>query len=210
MKLSVIAITYNSHKGLIDTIKSVEAQSMKDLEWLFMNGSSTDGSRKLLEERYESFTSGVSEPDIGIYNPMNKGIKMSHGGNLLFLNSGYALATNNMIENSFSHLSNADFVIGRTYHYYNISVKNVCENDFKMDNLAYWFIVHSLPHQGSFMRRSLFDEFGSYRVYLQTISDWVFMHDSIAHWKAKVNYLSLLVPLYDDNCVIFTNKIYII
>ena len=83
MKLSIITINYNNRDGLQKTIESVVSQSFKDFEWIVIDGGSNDGSRELIERYAESISYWVSEPDNGIYNAMNKGIRVSKGDYLL-------------------------------------------------------------------------------------------------------------------------------
>lgn len=206
MKLTVITINYNNRQGLTNTIQSVEAQSVKNFEWIVVDGASTDGSRELITEHTDIITTWVSEPDLGIYNAMNKGIRMAHGEYLLFLNSGDYLATADVIKKVLPYLKDSDYFIGCTYHSNNMGVENVHEEDLRTDKMLFRLITHSLPHQASFMRRSLFDEYGFYREDLRIVSDWVFMLDSIILGKTTVKYLPFVVAIYDDNGISSTDK----
>ena len=206
MRLSIITINYNNREGLADTIKSVEAQTVKDFEWIVVDGGSTDGSRELLEKHADSISNWVSEPDSGIYNAMNKGIRMSEGEYLLFLNSGDTLVNEHIVEQVLPYLKDVDYLIGSTYHSKNIGVQNVNKDDFKVGKLAFRLIANSLPHQASFMRKTLFAEYGFYREDLKIVSDWAFMIDSIVLGKVSVRYLPLVVAVYDDNGISSTDK----
>ena len=75
MRLSIITINYNNKNGLQKTIDSVISQTFKDFEWIIIDGGSTDGSKELIEQYSQYISYGISEPDNGIYNAMNKGIK---------------------------------------------------------------------------------------------------------------------------------------
>ena len=110
MKLSIITINYNNRDGLQKTIESVVSQSFKDFEWIVIDGGSNDGSRELIERYAESISYWVSEPDKGIYNAMNKGIKASNGDYLLFLNSGDSLCDEYVIAD-FQKLSFTEDII---------------------------------------------------------------------------------------------------
>ena len=87
-KLSIITINLNNQSGLIKTIQSVISQTFKDFEWIIIDGDSTDGSKELLKKHIQHFTHCISEKDNGIYNAMNKGIKLAQGEYIYFLNSG--------------------------------------------------------------------------------------------------------------------------
>ena len=79
MTLSIITATYNSADTLTDTLESVLAQTFTDYELIIVDGQSTDGTLEIIERyvpRFEGRLRVVSEPDQGIYDAMNKGIRM--------------------------------------------------------------------------------------------------------------------------------------
>lgn len=110
MKLSIITINLNNREGLQRTIDSVVCQTFRDFEWIVIDGGSTDGSKELIEQYADHFAYWVSEPDKGIYNAMNKGIKVANGEYLQFLNSGDWLWEENSLETAFSYRSTADVI----------------------------------------------------------------------------------------------------
>ena len=86
MKFTIITINYNNVKGLKKTIDSVISQNFSDYEFIIIDGASTDGSVDIIKEYSPHISYWVSEPDKGIYHAMNKGITVSRGEYLLFLN----------------------------------------------------------------------------------------------------------------------------
>ena len=74
MKLSIITINYNNVSGLSKTVESIVPHLSEDMEYLVIDGGSTDGSVDIIEKNKEKFGYCVSEPDSGIYNAMNKGV----------------------------------------------------------------------------------------------------------------------------------------
>lgn len=88
MKISVITVNYNNKKGLEATINSVISQKYLDFEFIIVDGNSNDGSKDIIYKKRNYITKWISEPDSGIYNAMNKGVKMSTGDYLIFMNSG--------------------------------------------------------------------------------------------------------------------------
>ena len=88
MKVSIVTATYNAAHTLRDTIESVLAQDYGDIEYIVVDGASTDGTLALLhsyESRFDGRMRWVSEPDKGIYDAMNKGVKMATGDWIYFL-----------------------------------------------------------------------------------------------------------------------------
>ena len=87
-KVSVITVNYNNLKGLERTISSVLSQSFSDFEYIIVDGGSTDGSKEYIESKQEYINQWVSEKDHGVYNAMNKAIRMAQGEYCIFMNSG--------------------------------------------------------------------------------------------------------------------------
>ena len=103
-RLSIITINYNNLSGLHKTIDSILSQSFKDYEWIVIDGGSSDGSKELLEKHIEHFAYWCSEPDKGIYNALNKGLKYANGNYVQFLNSGDWLYENSTLEKAFTNI----------------------------------------------------------------------------------------------------------
>lgn len=170
MKLSIITVNLNNRDGLQKTIDSVVSQTFKDFEWIVIDGGSTDGSKELIEQYADHFAYWVSEPDKGIYNAMNKGIKVAKGEYLLFLNSGDWLLDTTALERCFSHSFSSDIVYGdllfcngETQHRYNYP-----------DDLTLHFLYNlSLGHCASFIKRELITQ-NPYNEELKIVSDWEF------------------------------------
>ena len=96
-KISIITINYNDKVGLKKTIESVINQTWRDFEFIVIDGGSTDGGKEILEQNSDKIDYWVSESDNGIFNAMNKGIKVATGDYLLFLNSGDWFYSSNVI-----------------------------------------------------------------------------------------------------------------
>ena len=104
-KISIISINYNNKEGLRKTVESVVNQTYKNFEYIVIDGGSTDDSTDILDEYHEKINYIVSEPDSGIYNAMNKGIKVAKGDYLLFLNSGDCLIDQFVIQKVITELN---------------------------------------------------------------------------------------------------------
>jgi len=84
MKFSIITVCFNEAAHIRETCESVVEQSCKDFEWIVVDGGSTDGTLKIVEEYRERITVLISESDNGIYHAMNKGIQRANGEYLIF------------------------------------------------------------------------------------------------------------------------------
>lgn len=104
INISVITICYNDKDGLIKTINSVQSQIYEDYEHIIIDGGSLDGTLKLLKEIKNEKCHWISERDKGIYDAMNKGIKMAKGEWLIMLNAGDVFADSYVLEKFSPHL----------------------------------------------------------------------------------------------------------
>ena len=101
MKISVITATYNSGATVRDTMESVLRQTYGDVEYIVIDGSSTDGTMDIVKEyepRFQGRMKWISEPDKGIYDAMNKGIAMATGDVVGLLNSDDFYTSDRVLE----------------------------------------------------------------------------------------------------------------
>jgi glycosyltransferase involved in cell wall biosynthesis len=180
-KISIITINYNNAIGLKKTIDSVSAQSYSDLEYIVIDGGSTDESVAIIKKNKNCISKWVSEKDNGIYNAMNKGIAMATGDYLLFLNSGDHFYKDDVLEESVDDFINEDIVC------FDINLKD-SENDFihkHPDKLSFLFLFErTFAHQSVFIKRGLFEIVGYYDENLKMVSDWKFFTDAIVKHSA--------------------------
>lgn len=197
MRLSIITINYNNRDGLQKTIDSVVAQSFKDFEWIVIDGGSTDGSRELLEQYADHFAYWVSEPDKGVYNAMNKGIVQAKGEYVNFMNSGDGFVSPTILEEIFSTSHTADVLYG---YMMRGGVDGEVNNRSMMKPNLTWidFYNDGLPHQATFIKRSLFDSFGLYDEGLKAVSDWKFFVNAFVYHKATSEFIPKKVAVYSE------------
>ncbi|MEI7595021.1 MAG: glycosyltransferase family 2 protein [Bacteroidota bacterium] len=105
MKISIITVCYNSEKYIKSAIESVINQTYKNIEYIIIDGYSKDKTLAIIESYGERITKFVSEPDNGIYDAMNKGLKMATGDYLAVLNSDDFYVNNNIIQEIVDTLS---------------------------------------------------------------------------------------------------------
>lgn len=103
MKISIITIVYNDINHISDTIESVIGQTaFSKIEYVIVDGASTDGTSSVIERYCDKIDRYICEPDKGIYNAMNKGIRVATGDYIMFINSGDRLTDNNVVSNIIS------------------------------------------------------------------------------------------------------------
>ena len=200
-KLSIITINLNNRDGLRRTAESVISQTFRDLEWIVIDGGSTDGSRELIEQYSDHITYWVSEPDHGIYNAMNKGIKVAKGEYLQFLNSGDYLREPSTLNKVFSTSPIGDILYG------DCAVKLP---DDEMQEIHYGdtftfktLIDGSINHQSTFIRRGILEN-NPYDETLKIVSDRkFFIQQALA--RKKFVHIPLTIAVIDTNGISSTN-----
>ncbi|HEX8517098.1 MAG TPA: glycosyltransferase family 2 protein [Bacteroidia bacterium] len=113
-KISVITVVYNARWLLERTIISVLSQTYSNIEYIIIDGASTDGTLELIAKFKSRIALTQSGKDEGIYDAMNKGLKNASGDYVLFLNAGDELYSNDTIANVFAGTPNADIYYGNT------------------------------------------------------------------------------------------------
>lgn len=121
-KISIITITFNNLKGLKDTINSVVTQSEFNYELIIIDGFSSDGTIEYLNTLNHENITTVSEKDNGIYDAMNKGVKLSNGEWIIFMNAGDVFNSNHVIKDFISNHFNEDLIYGNSVIKYNTGV----------------------------------------------------------------------------------------
>ena len=112
---SIITITYNAEKEVVATLNSIQKQSFRSFEHIIVDGASTDNTLTLIKEYASSNVKIISEPDKGLYDAMNKGIKAATGKYLLFLNAGDAFHAPDILQlYADATTENADIIYGDT------------------------------------------------------------------------------------------------
>ncbi|MCA0234355.1 MAG: glycosyltransferase [Bacteroidetes bacterium] len=109
-QISIITVCFNSASTIEKTIKSVINQDYKNIEYIIIDGSSVDGTQNIIAQYKDKITTVISEPDTGIYDAMNKGIKIATGDWLFFLNSGDIFFNSTTLSKIVPQLNN-DFVL---------------------------------------------------------------------------------------------------
>lgn len=202
MKVSIITINYNNFDGLKKTVESVLCQTYHEFEYIIVDGASTDGGAEYVKEigkkEYPFVLKWVSEKDTGIYNAMNKGIRMSTGDYLLFLNSGDTLVNEQVLADVFADKTyQSDLLLGRCYVSKNgerIWLSNPSA-DVTLATLYY----RGIMHQATFIRRTCMIEYGCYDESFRWLADIDFWFRSLIYGKATVEVVDVKVADFDNS-----------
>jgi len=190
------------------TIQSVISQTYYDFEYVIVDGASTDGSVEIIHRFASKFgdrLKWISEPDKGIYNAMNKGIRMSTGEYIMILNSSDIIVAPTVIEDMIAALNRCggtEILLG------NIVKKVKKRKSWKkgqkktlvpqaIDSSMYTFYRGTIPHDAAFIRRDVFEKFGYYDEGLKICSDWKLFLKAIALGGITPLHVDLDMVLFD-------------
>lgn len=194
MKVSIITATYNSARTLRDALESVLRQTYNDIEYIIVDGLSTDGTIDIIRH-YEPFFNGrlkwISEKDEGIYDAMNQGIRMATGEVVGMLNSDDYFTSQDVVESFMSEFNDhsLDAVFGDV-HYINDGkpdkcVRYYCSKGFKPWKLRFGFMP---AHPSFYCLRKVFDQAGLYKTDYAIGSDYEMMVRLFSVYKIKAKY----------------------
>jgi len=196
MKISVITVTYNSASTIEETIESVLSQNYSDIEYIIVDGNSTDGTTDIIK-RYESRISRfISEPDNGLYDALNKGISMATGDVIGIIHSDDVLASPDVLQTIAEAFEtyNTDSVYGDLVY--------VDKND-PMKLIRYWqagkYNVKKMakgwmpPHPTFYIRRDIYHRYGSFDTRYRISADYDFMVRMLHVNKISTFYIPLIL-----------------
>lgn len=174
MKITIITVCYNAEKEIERTIRSVLNQSYCDMEYIIVDGGSKDDTIKKVKHIVKEYPARsvviISEPDNGIYDAMNKGIKHASGEWINMMNAGDTFADNNVLYNIFKKEIPEN-------------IKFIYSDFYKLTSFGKYFRVHkecnehtrSLVHQSTIYKKELHEIYGYYVVTSKIIvSDLLF------------------------------------
>lgn len=172
--LSIVTVVRNGEPFLEETISSVVAQKTGDVEYIIIDGASSDGTLAIIRKYEEHIDYWISEPDRGIYEAMNKGVKASKGAFIGLLNSGdrYAAGAMTLVLNEIRNMENRDAVIAGGVAMLDKSEKITATHMVDVNSLSNKFRFMPLNHPAMFVANSIYAEVGLYREDLRICSDY--------------------------------------
>ncbi len=173
-KLSVITIVYNNVKDIERTMLSVLNQTHANVEYILIDGASTDGTLEVIKKHKSRIATLISEKDDGIYDAMNKGLALATGDYVLFMNSGDEIYDTTTVEKIFATSPNADIYYGET-EMYDEDWKSLGQRRHKTPQSFTWESFKygmNISHQAIYVKRSLTEPYNLKYKYSADI-DWI-------------------------------------
>ena len=177
-KISVITVTKNSKKFLEENILSLKKQSYKNYEHIIIDGDSTDGTQKIIQKYNKDIKYWISEPDQGLYDAMNKGIKKSTGDIIGILNSDdfYYKDALKIVNNYFNKHKNIDFLFGTV-------LKHKLMHGYYPKKINWTFGFYTTHSVGFFIKKSSQMKIGLYNIKYKYSSDYDLFYRMIVKKK---------------------------
>ena len=191
MKVSIITVAFNSEKTIEKTIQSILSQDYKNIEYLIIDGKSTDNTNEICNKYKNNISKIVSEKDRGIYDAMNKGIQLATGDIIGILNSDDWYANNHVISDVVTTMQkhNADALYGDLIY---VDEKNIHRTKrywksgkFNKRKFKFGWMP---PHPTVFIKKSLYEKYGLFNLTLQSAADYELM--------LRYFYKNNVVPCY--------------
>jgi len=191
-RVSIVTVCFNAAPTIQNTVQSVRAQRYRDLEHIVVDGGSTDGTQDLVAKHNGRISKFVSEPDEGIYDAMNKGIRLAQAEFVAFLNADDMYADDRVISDvvAAAEAGDVDAVYGDLLY-----VR--CDDTSRV--VRYWKAGEYLPgafrlgwvppHPTFFCRRSLFEKFGAFDADYRLAGDFELMLRLIEKQRIRVGYI---------------------
>jgi len=195
MKISIITVSYNSAKTIRDTIDSVIQQNYHDIEYILVDGNSTDKTIEIIKSYGNKISKFISESDKGIYDAMNKGIQLASGEIVGILNSDDFYADADVLKNVANNF--IDSIDGLYADLVYVDALNTTKIIRTWKSGAYKegaFLKGWMPpHPTFFVRRKVYQNFGVFTNQLKSAADYELMLRFIHKEKIKVAYLAKII-----------------
>lgn len=193
-KVSIITVSFNSGKTIKETIESVINQAYPNIEYIIVDGNSTDNTKEIIANYKSQISKYISEKDSGIYDAMNKGLAMCTGDIIGILNSDDIYLNSNVISDVVELFINTKANIVST----SISIfKDKPENIIRKYSATIWRkwmfrIAWQPPHPGFFVKKEVYQQVGNFDTKFRIAADFDFMLRCILIHKINVIKSSLV------------------
>ena len=195
-KVSIITVCYNSAKTIEDTIQSVINQTYENIEYIIVDGLSTDNTLEIVNKYKDQIATIVSEKDAGLYDAINKGIGLATGEIIANLNSDDFYIDNNVIADVVAKMeeTKSDTLYADLYYVDAIDTNKVVRNWVSgAYKKGMFFKGWMPPHPTFFVRKSVYENYGKFNLELKSAADYEIMLRFIHKYECSISYLPRVV-----------------
>ena len=196
LKISIITVSFNSQSTLRRTIESVLSQNYDNIEFILIDGGSTDWTLAIINNYKDRINFFISEPDRGIYDAMNKGIIAATGDVIGILNSDDFYSDESILKKVADKFNETtcDATYGDLIYVKSIDASKI----FRYWKSGYFSVKKlrrgwMLPHPTFFVKKSVYEKFGLYNTELNSASDYEMILRLLYNCNIKVNYIPLVM-----------------
>lgn len=195
IKISIVTICFNEAETIEKTIKSVLEQTYNNIEYIIIDGKSTDNTEDIILNYANKIDLYISEPDEGIFDAQNKGIKFATGEYVLILNAGDRLANKNVIEKTVNQISGEDILYGDV-------IFEMTDNSYYRKNspkeITYInMFAESIPHPSTLYKRIIFDITGYFDKKYKLSADYDHFLKSVFEYKLTYKYVNFPISVFN-------------
>ncbi|MBK7555464.1 MAG: glycosyltransferase [Flavobacteriales bacterium] len=192
MKVSIITVCFNAVAHIDETLRSVVMQDHRDIEHIVIDGGSADGTQAKIERYREVLAHVVSEPDAGVYDAMNKGLRLATGEVIAFVNAGDMIARRDVVSSMVKEFAkgDADVIYGDALMVDPTDITNVKRfwkgGEYHRNNFKKGWMP---PHLATYIRRSAYDRYGHFRDDLKVSADYELMFRFLYKQRLPARYV---------------------
>lgn len=193
MKISLITVCYNSEATLETTIKSVIEQTYKNIEYIVIDGNSTDKTKDIIQSNIDLIDIYISEDDDGVYDAMNKGIKLATGDVIGFLNSDDFFKSSLVLSkiNEIFEVKKADISYGNMHYVLRDNIKNIRRLWISGEYKKNYFEDGWVPgHPTFYAKRNLYEKHGCFDLNYKLAADYELMLRFMIKPNLNIEYIS--------------------
>lgn len=198
MKISIITVSYNSDKTIEETLRSVSAQTYSNIEHIIVDGGSTDKTLEIIS-KYPHVSTLVSEPDEGIYDAMEKGVRLATGDVIGVLNSDDLFSSCTIIEEIskvFMRSVHSKIVYGTVKYFKEDDPKAIVRNMTTVPYYDTFFEDGEVPpHEAFYAKREVYDSIEGYDKSFKIAGDYDFMFRALKIKGYKSEFLDKTIVL---------------
>lgn len=198
MQITIVTPVFNSEKDIANCIENVNNQTYKNYEHIIIDGASTDLTKSIILEKMKIYNKIrlISEPDLGIYDAMNKGVSLSKCEWIYFLGSDDFFIKDDVLEKVSLYLNRyknkIDIIYGNVYFK---KLNRIFDGKFNIEKI----LKHNICHQAIFYNKNTFNKIGDFNLNYKISADYEYNLRSILSGIIQIKYIPVDITYFEEN-----------